>query len=95
MEIGKVNLIYYSPTGTSKKVLEGIMKGLGASRVEHIDLTPSKAATVSHVIPSQELSVFAVPVYSGRVPPVAAQRLKTLKGNDTPAVLVVVYGNRA
>jgi ferredoxin len=95
MEIGKVNLIYYSPTGTSKKTLEGIMKGLGVSVVEHIDLTSSKSASGSHTIPAGELSVFAIPVYGGRVPTVAVQRLKTVKGNGTPAVLVVVYGNRA
>jgi ferredoxin len=95
MKIGKVNLIYYSPTGTSKKTLEGIMKGLGVSVVEHIDLTPPQGTSGSHSIPAGELSIFAVPVYGGRVPPVAAQRLKTVKGNSTPAVLVVVYGNRA
>jgi len=95
MEIGKVNLIYYSPTGTSKKVLEGIMKGLDVSAVEHIDLTPLKGASGSFAIPAGELSVFAVPVYGGRVPLTAAQRLKAVKGNGTPAVLVVVYGNRA
>jgi ferredoxin len=95
MKFGKVNLIYYSPTGTSKKVLEGVAKGLDIKGVEHIDLTPSEAAAKSHVIPAGELAVFAVPVYSGRVPLVAAQRLKTVKGNGTPAVLVAVYGNRA
>jgi len=95
MEISKVKLIYYSPTGTSKKTLEGITKGLGVSIVEHIDLTPPIAASGSHVIPAGELPVFAIPVYGGRVPSVAAQRLKTVKGNGTPAVLVAVYGNRA
>jgi hypothetical protein len=34
------------------------------------------------------------PVYAGRIPPAAAQRFLTLRGNDTPAIPVVVYGNR-
>jgi ferredoxin len=94
MKISKVNLIYYSPTGTSKKVLEAVAKGFGVKSVE-IDLTPAEAASMSHSVPSGELAVFAVPVYGGRVPMVAAHRVKTVKGNGTPAVLITVYGNRA
>jgi ferredoxin len=95
MKPSKVNLVYYSPTGTSKKVLESVAKGIGVKGVEHIDLTPAEAAGKKHAIPEGKLAVIAVPVYGGRVPIVAAQRLKTLKGNGTPAVLVAVYGNRA
>lgn len=95
MKIGKVNLIYYSPTGTSKRTLEGVAKGLGVKGVEHVDLTPLEAASKSYAIPADSLAVIAVPVYSGRVPPVAAQRLRKVKGNGTPAVLIAVYGNRA
>lgn len=95
MKASKVNLIYYSPTGTSKKVLNGIAKGLGVKGVTHIDLTPAKAAAQSHSIPAGELAVIATPVYGGRVPIVAAQRFKMVKGNGTPAVLIAVYGNRA
>ena len=41
-----------------------------------------------------ELCVIAVPVYGGRVATTALQRLQRLKGNGSPAILVVVYGNR-
>ncbi|MGD0803233.1 MAG: 4Fe-4S binding protein [Candidatus Bathyarchaeia archaeon] len=95
MKPSKVELIYYSPTGTSKKVLEGVAKGLGVKDVEQIDLTPYEAATKSYSVSTGNLAVIAVPVYGGRVPIVAAQRLKTVKGNDTPAVIVTLYGNRA
>lgn len=94
MKASRVNLIYYSPTGTSKKVLESVAKGLGVKGIE-IDLTPAEAASKSHTIPAGELAVFAVPVYGGRVPIIATQRLKTVKGHGTPAVLIAVYGNRA
>ena len=95
MKASKVNLIYYSPTGTSKKVLEGIAKGLGIKDIGLIDLTPIEEASKSHSIPAGELAIIATPVYGGRVPIVAAQRFKTVKGNGTPTVLVAVYGNRA
>jgi ferredoxin len=94
MKISKVNLIYYSPTGTSKRILESVAKGLGGKGAVHIDLTPADSAK-NNVIPEGELAVIAVPVYGGRVPIVATQRLKTVKGKGTPAVLVAVYGNRA
>ena len=37
MKPSKVKLIYYSPTGTSKKVLEGVATGLGIKGIEHIE----------------------------------------------------------
>ena len=40
------------------------------------------------------LSIIGVPVYGGRVPVEAISRLQRLKANNTPAVIVVVYGNR-
>ena len=95
MRISKVNLIYFSPTGTSKKTLEAVAKGLGVKGVEYIDLTPPDAVKKNHTIPAGELAVFAVPVYGGRVPPIAAQRLKMVNGKETPAVIITVYGNRA
>jgi ferredoxin len=95
MKISKVSLIYYSPTGTSKKIINGVAKGLGGMSVEYIDLTPLEAAVKNYIIPADSLAVFGVPVYGGRVPPIAAQRLRKVKGNGTPAVIIAVYGNRA
>ncbi len=36
-----------------------------------------------------------MPVYGGRVPVTARERLQKLHGKRTPAVLIVTYGNRA
>ena len=36
----------------------------------------------------------AVPVYAGRVAPLALERLRRFRGNSSPAILLVVYGNR-
>lgn len=41
------------------------------------------------------LTVIAVPVYGGKVAPLALKRMEQIRGNGTPAVLIVVYGNRA
>ena len=47
------------------------------------------------VIPASALAIIVVPVYGGRVAPLAMERLQNIRGLDTPTALVVVYGNRA
>jgi ferredoxin len=94
MKINKVKLVYFSPTGTTRRILEYISEGLEAP-TEYIDLTHPNFTTKELAPFRKELVIIGVPVYVGRVPTLAAKRLSQLKGNDTPAVLVVVYGNRA
>ncbi|MBF0529967.1 MAG: 4Fe-4S binding protein [Deltaproteobacteria bacterium] len=95
MNVRTVKLVYFSPTGTTKKILEGIAKGLEAEVVEHVDLTLPKAIDASYPEMWDELVLFGVPVYAGRLPKTSIPRLRRLKGHNTPAVTVVLYGNRA
>jgi len=94
MEVKQVKLIYFSPTGTTQKVLESIAKGITVEDVEYINLTLPEG--VQQTIPpfSDELVIIGAPVYGGRLPVDAINRLKQLKANKTLAVLIVVYGNR-
>jgi ferredoxin len=89
------NLIYFSPTKTTKKVVEAISTGIGAGDIKHFDLTLPKPINSSISIAEDGLAIIGVPVYSGRVPVEAVRRLKRLKGSNTPAIIVAVYGNRA
>jgi ferredoxin/flavodoxin len=93
MDIHSVKLVYFSPTGTSKRVAEAIAKGIQVSG-EHIDLTPPTARSQDFEKLHDELAVIAAPVYAGRIPSEAVCRLRRLSADDTPAVLVAVYGNR-
>jgi len=95
MKISSVKLVYFSPTGTTKAVLEGIAQGLGSDRVEHMDMTLPGAATSPVAEFNDELVVIGAPVYAGRLPADAAQRFRRCKAGNAPAVLVVTYGNRA
>ncbi len=94
MEITKVNTIFFSPTGTSKKVVEAIAEGArGTCPVEERDLTrPGYEQNMT--VAADELAVIGVPVYAGRVASLALERLQGLSGSDSPAILVVLYGNR-
>lgn len=94
MKITVARMITFSPTGTTRSVLEGIVEGLSVDSGELIDLTPPGSLGKSWTLGGEELALFGAPVYSGRIPVEAVQRLRRLKGEGTPAVLVVVYGNR-
>jgi len=95
MNINSARLIYFSPTRTTRKVIECIAQGAQFATVEHLDLTPPDARTQNIVEVHDELAIIGSPVYNGRVPVDAVSRLLRLKGYGTPAVLVVMYGNRA
>jgi ferredoxin len=94
MDLKTVTLAYFSPTGTTKKVLEGITETIGANSVRHIDLT--RPEILSKEIPGikEGLAILGAPVYAGRIPPEAEERFRKLKGNDIPAVVIALYGNR-
>jgi ferredoxin/flavodoxin len=93
LKIRKVNLVYFSPTGTGKKIIKEIASAMKLN-TDTIDLTPPNANR-SNYLERDELAIFSTPVYEGRVPSTAIDRLKMVKGDKTPAVIVVMYGNRA
>ena len=95
MNIDKATMVYFSPTGTTKKILEGIIEGFQVSTVRQIDLTLPAANNRDFAITKDDFAVIGAPVYGGRIPVIAAQRLKQIKADQTPGVIVVVYGNRA
>lgn len=94
MKINEVCLITFSPTYTSKRVGEAIVRGTGCENVRYMDFTlPDR--TFDKVLPADALAVITVPVYGGHVAPLALERMKAITADGTPAVIVVVYGNRA
>lgn len=95
MNIKSVKLIYFSPTKTTKQVIEGIAQGVQVDTVEHLDLTPPAAKTQEFAEMHDQFVIIGAPVYGGRVALEAVKRLHRLKANKTPAAIVVVYGNRA
>lgn len=88
----RVTTIYFSATYTTKRVVEAVAKNL-SNEVIAYDITNDEA-TDEVTVPADELVVVGVPVYAGRVPAMAAERLRRFRGESTPAVVVAVYGNR-
>ena len=84
-------IIYFSATHISEKVAMAISHGVADEFVaEDITFHELKNADFA----ADDVLLVAVPVYGGKVAPVAMARLEALKGSGTPAIVVVVYGNR-
>lgn len=94
MQIQSLKLVCFSPTGTTKAIIQGIARGINHSAVELIDITKPAARKRQLQTAENELLVVAVPVYVGRVPALVTEWLNKLEARHTPVVCVVVYGNR-
>ncbi len=90
-----ITLAYFSPTGTTRRVLASIARGMEGKSVTHLDLTLPETEPRARLTLSGGLTVLGAPVYAGRIPAAAVARFCHLQGHRTPAALVVVYGNRA
>ena len=83
--------IYFSATGTSKKVALAVSQSIATDFVVE-DVTFQSLQNTTFA--ADDLLCVAVPVYGGGVASVALKRLDAIRGNNTPVVVVVVYGNR-
>lgn len=93
MKFRKVNLVYFSPTQTTKKIVEAVASAFGVETVAH-DTTLAIGKLEVPTFAADELVIVGAPVYGGRLPAVVEGFYKSLKGNGTPVIPVVVYGNR-
>ena len=90
--VDTTHIVFFSPTHTSAKIARAIGDGIGMERRIETDLTLDESITPIEI--KNALTIIAVPVYAGRVAPIALQRIRRLKGENAPVVLVAVYGNR-
>ena len=91
----KIKQITFSPTGGTKKVTEAVCKGIGVDDIEHIELCVSELKIASSTIEPDDIAIIAAPVFAGRVPTLAVDRIGKIKGNGAKCVVIAVYGNRA
>lgn len=77
----------FSPTGGTQRVADAICAGMSVTKLDLCAPVAEQGVTAPLVA--------VLPVYGGRLPVVAVERLRALKGRGQAAVAVVVYGNRA
>lgn len=98
MQIKTVWAVYFSATGTTQKVVTTIAKTmaeqLGAAyQAFSFNLPRSRESVLS--FGKEDLVVLGTPVYAGRTPNLLLPYVRDMiKGDETLAVPVVLYGNR-
>ena len=98
MDIKTVWGVYFSATGTTKKVVTTLAKKaakeLGAEYKEFAFDAPA-TRKAEKAFTADDLVVLGVPVYAGRVPNLIMPYIRDMvKGNGALAVPVALYGNR-
>ena len=95
----KLTTMVFSPTGTTRKALYAL-RGELANRLDFdsdtlFDFAPPAARLEARVFGPEDFLLLGLPVYAGRVPNVLRAYVSTLKGEKTPAAILVMYGNRS
>jgi ferredoxin len=94
LDIIKVYAVYFSPTGTTEKVTIAVAKGTGLPGAK-VDLTSwTSREHYARSFAQNEVVVVGLPVYGGRLPGKIDNFFACLQGHQTPAIAIVMYGNR-
>ena len=87
--MSNVTKIYFSPSGTTKQVVDQIASNFTCEK-ETYDLLNFDS---SKEFSDDDIVIVGMPVFAGRIPKSGRERLSKLKGNNTKAIAVVNYGN--
>ncbi|MDO4270905.1 MAG: class Ib ribonucleoside-diphosphate reductase assembly flavoprotein NrdI [Eubacteriales bacterium] len=97
MQVKRVWAVYWSATGTTKRVVTAVARGIAEKRglpLDTYDFTLPSERQGAPAFTKEDVVVFGTPTYAGRVPNVLLKYLATVKGNGAAAVPVVTFGNR-
>ena len=89
----RLHVVYFSPSGTTQAVARTFASGMALETVEHDLLRKRTGESVS--FGEGDVAAFCLPVFAGRVPALCTEALKRYSLSGTPAVAIVVFGNRA
>ena len=93
----KVHQLIFSPTGGTKRVSGYLAAGMrtACGDGEVVDLCVNPAQLSLPHLAENDIAMIAMPVFAGRVPAWAIERLRQVESNHARCVVVAVYGNRA
>lgn len=93
-----IQSVYFSPAGTTKLVTNYIadcLSGILNLPKEEYDFTLPEARKQTLSFSENDLIIFGMPVYAGRIPNKILPFIQSqIKGNGCIAIPIVVYGNR-
>lgn len=99
MEITRIWAVWWSPTGTTEKVIraaaETVAKSLGVP-LETLDFTRPAAREQEYSFTEKDLVFFGMPTYAGKTPNKLLPYVQSgFQGNGALCVPVVTFGNRS
>ena len=87
--MSKITNIFFSPSGTTKKVLEILSGNFDGEKV----ICDLLYFNDNNEFGSDDIVIVGMPVFAGRIPKTARERLSKISGYNTKAIAVVNYGN--
>lgn len=93
MKMNELKLVYFSPTGTTRRVIMETARHIGLKSVS-FDFSVYKAKKPVLKFAENDFVIFAAPVYGGRIPALFTEYLENITGKNTPAAIIVTYGCR-
>lgn len=91
----KVKVIYFSPTGTTKKIIKNVIKGIESKQVEYFDLTKDNRISKKEKIDTtkDDLIILGAQVYGGFLYKEYRNYIKNIDFNNKAVAIVLLYGN--
>lgn len=93
MKPEKITVALFSPTSGTRRYCTEVAKRLSTG-YEILDMANPQIREKEHRFTENDLVIFGAPVYAGRLPEISGGIFDRIKGNNTPAVFMVTYGNR-
>lgn len=84
--------IFFSPTGNTRRCAEAMALAIDPA-AKLLDITVHGAACDAEFA-AEDFVILGMPVYAGRIPAIARERLNALQGNGARCILLATYGNR-
>ena len=107
MDMAKVKVYYFSPTGGTRQVAQHLAEKLGAllhAEVEYHSYTLPREREALPVFDADDIVLWATPVYAGRIPnktldyvraSITHSSHQALKPSGIKSIALVTFGNRA
>ena len=89
----RLTTITFSPGGSTENITNLFCTFAGWTVGEKVDLL-QPGNNEKRIYQADEVVLIATPVFYGRMPAMVSHKLQEIKGTNTPAIALVVYGNR-
>lgn len=87
-----VHLVYFSPSGSTEKIVRKIATGIQGLEVKTYNLLPSAARKQQYVFGKEDLVIYGS-LSAGMLFTKAEEIFNCLQGNETPFIGVISFGN--